>query len=42
MEEAPKDKKGFAAWIKAHKNQLILIGISILTIIAAASAEAGP
>lgn len=33
-EEAPKDSNGFIAWIKAHKNQLILIGISIPTIIA--------
>lgn len=32
-EEVPKDKKGFVAWIKAHKSQLILIGISIPTII---------
>lgn len=33
-EEAPKDRKGFVAWIKAHKKQLILVGISIPTITA--------
>lgn len=33
-EESPKDRKGFVAWIKAHKKQLILIGVSIPTIIA--------
>ena len=33
-EEAPKDRKGFVAWIKAHKKQLILVGVSIPTIIA--------
>lgn len=34
MDEAPQDKKRFVAWIKAHKSQFILIGISIPTIIA--------
>ena len=29
-----EDKKGFIAWIKAHKKQLILAGISITTVIA--------
>lgn len=29
-----EDKKGFIAWIKAHKKQLILAGVSITTIIA--------
>lgn len=29
-----EDKKGFIAWIKAHKKQLILVGISITTVIA--------
>lgn len=33
-DEVAKDKKGFVAWITVHKNQLILIGISIPTIIA--------
>lgn len=33
-EEAPKDRMGFVAWIKAHKKQLILVGVSIPTIIA--------
>ena len=33
-EEALKDRKGFVAWIKDHKMQLILIGVSIPTIIA--------
>ena len=33
-EEAPKDRHGFVAWIKAHKKQLILVGVSIPTIIA--------
>lgn len=33
-EEAPKDRKVFVAWIKAHKKQLILVGVSIPTIIA--------
>lgn len=29
-----EDKKGFIAWIKSHKKQLILAGVSITTIIA--------
>lgn len=29
-----EDKNGFIAWIKAHKKQLILVGISITTVIA--------
>ena len=29
-----EDKKGFITWIKAHKKQLILAGISITTVIA--------
>lgn len=29
-----EDKKGIMDWIKAHKKQLILIGISISTLIA--------
>lgn len=33
-EEISVDKKGFMAWIRAHKKQLILIGISIPTLIA--------
>lgn len=33
-EEAPEDQKGFLTWVKAHKTQLILVGISIPTIIA--------
>lgn len=32
--EAIEDKKGIMDWIKAHKKQLILIGISIPTLIA--------
>ena len=35
-EEALKDRRGFVAWMKAHKNQLILVGISIPTVIAIA------
>ena len=34
VEETPKDKKGVIVWIKAHRKQLILVGISIPTIIA--------
>ena len=33
-EVAPETSKGFLAWVKAHKTQLILVGISIPTIIA--------
>ena len=34
VEAAPEGKKGFLTWVKAHKTQLILAGISIPTIIA--------
>ncbi len=34
LEETPEDKKGFMDWIRSHKKQLILIGISIPTLIA--------
>ena len=34
VDVAPETKKGFLAWVKAHKTQLILVGISIPTIIA--------
>lgn len=34
VEFVPETKKGFLVWIKAHKPQLITIGISIPTIIA--------
>ncbi|MBR4989638.1 MAG: hypothetical protein IKY96_00600 [Oscillospiraceae bacterium] len=34
VEFVPETKKGFLVWIKAHKPQLIMIGISIPTIIA--------
>ena len=33
-EAAPETQKGFLAWVKVHKTQLILIGVSIPTIIA--------
>lgn len=33
-EVAPETRKGFLAWVKVHKTQLILIGVSIPTIIA--------
>lgn len=33
-EAAPETQKGFLAWVKIHKTQLILIGVSIPTIIA--------
>lgn len=33
-EVVSETQKGFLAWIKAHKTQLILVGISISTIIA--------
>ena len=33
IECAPENKKGFLAWIKEHKKQLILAGISITTIV---------
>lgn len=33
-EAIPEGKKGFLMWVKAHKTQLILAGISIPTIIA--------
>lgn len=32
-EEIPENKKGLLAWINLHKNQLILAGISISTIV---------
>lgn len=34
IEEASKDKNSFNAWVKAHKKQLIIVGISIPTFIA--------
>lgn len=34
LAESTKDKKSLMNWIKAHKKQLILIGISILALIA--------
>ncbi len=34
VDTIPESKKGFLMWIKAHKIQLILIGVSIPTIIA--------
>ena len=33
-ETVPEEKKGFLAWVKEHKAQLILIGISVPTLIA--------
>lgn len=33
-EAAPETQRGFLAWVKVHKTQLILIGVSIPTIIA--------
>ncbi|HIW40194.1 MAG TPA: hypothetical protein IAA36_04445 [Candidatus Eubacterium pullicola] len=33
-EVVPETPKGFLAWVKAHKTQLILVGISIPTIVA--------
>lgn len=33
IEEISEDKKGFISWIKAHKKQLILAGLSITTLI---------
>ena len=35
-ETAPETKKGFLTWVKVHKTQLILIGVSITAIIAVA------
>lgn len=32
-ESAPKDKRGVLAWIKSHKKQLIITGISTSTVI---------
>ena len=32
-ESAPEDKKGLLGWIKSHKKQLIITGISIPTVI---------
>lgn len=34
FEDEAEDKKSFLMWIKAHKKQLIIIGISIPTLIA--------
>ncbi|MBU3228786.1 hypothetical protein [Clostridium algidicarnis] len=34
LEEVPEDEKGLVAWIKMHKKQLVIIGISIPTLIA--------
>lgn len=34
-DELSEDKKGIVAWIKAHKKQLILAGISVTLLIAA-------
>ena len=34
LEEVAEDKKGIVTWIKAHKKQLVLIGISVTTLIA--------
>lgn len=34
IQDAPEEKKGIVIWIKEHKKQLILIGISIPTLIA--------
>ena len=33
MESVPKTKKGLLAWVKSHKTELILAGVSITTII---------
>lgn len=32
--EVAEDKKGIMNWIKAHKKQLVLIGVSIPTLVA--------
>ncbi|WP_416148944.1 hypothetical protein ACM26V_22180 [Salipaludibacillus sp. HK11] len=34
LEKVSEDKNGIVTWIKAHKKQLALIGISIPTLIA--------
>lgn len=34
LQKIPEDKKGIMNWIKAHKKQLVIIGISIPTLIA--------
>ena len=34
LEKVSKDKNGIVTWIKAHKKQLVFIGISIPTLIA--------
>ena len=34
--EQVADRKGFIAWVKEHKTQLILTGISVTTILATA------
>ena len=33
VESVPETKKGFLAWVKSHKTELILAGVSITTII---------
>ena len=33
IEEIPESKKGLLAWVKLHKNQLVLAGISVTTIV---------
>ncbi|MGI6626765.1 MAG: hypothetical protein ACOX4K_00165 [Bacillota bacterium] len=34
LEEVAEDKNGIVTWVKAHKKQLVLIGISVPTLIA--------
>ena len=34
LEKVSEDKNGIVTWIKAHKKQLVFIGISIPTLIA--------
>lgn len=36
LEEMEEDKKGFIKWIKEHKNQLALAGVSVAALIAMA------
>ena len=36
LTEEVTDRKGFIAWVKEHKTQLILTGISVTTILATA------
>lgn len=33
VEAIPETKKGFLAWVKSHKTELILAGVGITTII---------